>query len=368
MTNNKVNCIIKDRQGFLWIGTADGLNKYDGKNFRSFFHSIDEKKSLPHNDVYSLLEDDIGYIWAGTFNGLCRLNPYTNDITRISTPKEDTSSFFIIGDVKQSSEGIIWVATNKGLFWVNQKQNILVPATDKQAGQSLSRQNVARILITSRDSIWLGTFEGLLCYHPSKGTYTKYTVPSHTDLPTTLVSSIYRDKRGRFWLGTWGRGLQCFDPATEKFTRYLPREDLGERADANIIYNTTQTGYPGEDSILWVAADAMGLLAFNMQTGKFTPYSVADENSRHGIAGHGFSFCHAKDEGLWIGGSKGLYRYDRHHQLFRNISLDLKPGKHCLDEVLTAYADPLDTSGKTLLVSTWSCGSYTLNLRDGSVE
>ncbi|HEX6181438.1 MAG TPA: two-component regulator propeller domain-containing protein, partial [Chitinophagaceae bacterium] len=123
-----------------------------------------------------------------------------------------------------------------------------------------------------------------------------------------------------------------------------------------------------EDSILWVAADAMGLLAFNMQTGKFTPYSVAEENSRHGIAGHGFSFCHAKDEGLWIGGSKGLYRYDRHHQLFRNISLDLKPGKHCLNEVLTAYADPLDTSGKTVLVSTWSCGSYTVNLRDGSVE
>lgn len=353
----------------MWVGTSDGLNRYDGKNFQSFYHSITDQNSLPHNDIYSLLQDDLGYIWVGTFNGLCRLNPFTNEILRTHIPRADTSTVFVVADVKQSPfDGIIWLATNKGLYWLNQKNNELVRPKDNQREQLLHKQYITRLLFTSRDSIWMATYEGLVCYTPSNGRYTSYSVLSDLKQTKTLVKSIYQDKTGRFWLGTWGRGLQCFDPATKKFSRFLPREDLGERGDANIVYNTIQTGYPGEDSILWVGADAMGLLAFNMQTGKFKAYPAADENNKHGVAGHAFAFCHTKNEGLWIGGSTGLYRYDPHHQLFRNISLNLKPGRHCLSEVLTAYADPLDASGKTVLASTWSCGSYSINLKDGSVR
>lgn len=369
LSNNNVNCIIKDKQGFLWIGTSDGLNRYDGKNFLSFYHSITGKNSLPHNDVYCLQQDELGYIWIGTFNGLCRLNPYTNEIIPISKPDRDTSSFFVISDIKQMPErGIVWVATNKGLFWVNQKENKMMPALDNSTDELPGTQFITRILFAGADSMWLSTYQGIACYNPSKGTHTTYTIPSHNSDPKTLVKSIYRDKKGKFWLGTWGRGLQHFDPVTKVFTRYLPREDLGERSDANIIYNCTQTGFPGEDSILWVAADAVGLLAFNMNTGKFTPYSAADINSKHGVAGHGYVFFQAKDEGLWIGGSKGLYRYDPHHQLFRNLSLNLNPGRHCLSEAMNVYADPVDASGQTLLVGTWSCGSYKVNTGTGKVE
>ncbi|HYF33315.1 MAG TPA: two-component regulator propeller domain-containing protein [Chitinophagaceae bacterium] len=370
LSNNHINSIIKDKHGFLWIGTADGLNRYDGKNFVSFFHSISDSRSLPHNDVYSLLEDDFGYIWAGTVNGLCRINPYTSEILRVRIPPGiDTSSFFVINDIKQGGKhNTVWVATNKGLFWINQKKNELVRAANNATDSSLNNLIITKIVIASPDTFWLGTYEGLARYHPSNGLFTSFRVPSAVGASKTLVKSVYRDKSGRLWLATWGRGLQRFDPKTQEFTRFLPREDLGERSDANIIFNIAQTGYPGEDSILWIAADATALLAFNMQTGRFTPYAASDENDRHGIAGHGFVFCQGKSEGLWIGGSKGLYRYDPHHQLFRNVRLRLNSAEHCLQEALTVYADPLDPTGKTLLVSTWSCGSYRLNLANESLQ
>lgn len=367
LSNNFVNTIVKDRKGFLWIGTSDGLNRYDGKNFISFYHSIYDKNSISHNDVYCLLEDNIGYIWVGTFNGLCRLNPYTNEITRMGASDPDTA-FLTIGDVKQNTHnGAIWVCTNKGLYWVNQKKNELVRAADNEPGKPLSQTFINKMLVSEPDSFWLATYDGLVRYCPSTGKYRSYKVPSHTALATTYVKSIYMDKSKKLWLCTWGRGLQSFDPLTGTFKRFLPREDLGERSDANIIYNITQTGYPGEDHILWIAADAAGLLAFNMQTGKFKAYSSNDVNNRRGLYGHGISFCLSEPEGLWIGGSNGLYRYDPHHQLFRHLNLAIDPARHCLKEILSVYADPQDVTGKTLLAGTWSCGAYRLSLKDGSV-
>lgn len=370
LSNNSVNAILKDSQGFLWVGTSDGLNRYDGRNFISFYHSIYNASSLPHNDVYCLFEDDNGYIWTGTFNGLCRLNPATNEIKRISPPKNiDTTAFFLINDVKQSkADGIIWVATNKGLFWADQKKDVLVPAKYNAYGQPPSSSFITKILIASPGTFWLGTYEGLVRYDPAAGNYISFKIPTHTNVKGTLVRSMFIDKSGMLWLTTWGRGLQRFDPSTKKFTRFLPQPELGERSDANILYGITQTGYAGEDSILWISADALGLLAFNMQTGKFTKFNASTETGTHGIFGHGFSFCMTTNEGLWIGGSNGLYRYDPHHQLFRHVAMNMKFDQYCLKEVLSIYADPLDASGKTLLVSTWTCGSYRMNLSDGSIQ
>lgn len=370
LSNNSVNAILKDRQGFLWIGTADGLNRYDGRNFVSFYHSIYNANSLPHNDVYCLFEDDNGYIWAGTFNGLCRINPATNEIKRIPPPANaDSTGFFVIADVKQSQfDGVVWVATNKGLFWVNQKKNELVYAKESESPQRPAARFITKILIAAPNSFWLGAYDGLLQYDPGSGKYTSLKIPSNSNIPHTLVKSMFMDKRGTLWITTWGRGLQKFDTATKTFTRFLPQPDLGERSDANILYQITQTGYPGEDSILWIGADAIGLLAFNMQTGKFKKYNAGTETATDGLFGHAISFCMTKNEGLWIGGSNGLYRYDPHHQLFRHVVMNKQFDQYCLKEVLSTYADPLDASGKTLFISMWTCGTYRFDLKDGSIQ
>jgi ligand-binding sensor domain-containing protein/signal transduction histidine kinase len=366
LPNNSVQALVKDAQGFLWIGTADGLSRYDGRNFRTFHHSIYDSNSIPHNDVYSLSIDNLGYVWAGTFNGLCAINPATFSISRMRLPvAAGQTSFLVVGDVKQNpQDGIIWAATSKGLFKINRKKDILMPALDNGHEQVLSNAIITKILFDD-EHLWLATYDGILKYHPDSGTYKRYTVPAKQGITHTLVKSMYMDRHKRIWLATWGRGLQCFDPRTESFRRFLPNEKLGERPDANILLNISQTGYPGQDSILWIAADALGLLAFDMGTGRFTRYTAGNEHDMHGIYGHGLTFFAGREEGMWIGTTHGLYRYDPQHQLFRHASLEFVNVKHCLREVLAAAADPADPSGKTLFVSTWSCGSFRFNTASG---
>jgi ligand-binding sensor domain-containing protein len=83
LANNTIWEICKSRKGFIWLGTQDGLCRFDGKNFKTYRFSATDSNTLSHNTVYKLLEDDLGYIWAGTFSGLNRYNPGTNNITRI---------------------------------------------------------------------------------------------------------------------------------------------------------------------------------------------------------------------------------------------------------------------------------------------
>ena len=257
LSNNIVRCLTKDNRGFLWVGTADGLNRYDGKNFVHYYHSIYKKNSIPNNSVYSILQVDNGLIWIGTFNGLCKLNPLNNEITRIAFPDYLKNTEIIsVGDIRQNpADGSIWIASNKGLFYVDQIKNILVPAADENS--YLREQFITAIHAASKEILWLGSYDGLIRYNRISGKTEVFRPSPNADFKETLISFIYPDKDGLLWLGTWGRGLQCFDPLTGKFTQYLPRADLGERSDANIIHEISQSNLPDEKNILWVGGDAL---------------------------------------------------------------------------------------------------------------
>jgi ligand-binding sensor domain-containing protein/two-component sensor histidine kinase len=356
--------MIKDNRGFLWIGTADGLNRYDGKNFVHYFHSIYNTNSIPNNSVQSLFQVNNGEIWIGTFNGLCRLNPLNNVITRIPFPEYLKNTEIIsAADIKQNPEDAsIWIASNKGLFYFDAKKDQILPASDNLS--YLKNQFITAIHIPSKDEMWLASYDGLIKYNSKQGTTQVFRPSSSTELKGTLITSIHADEDGLLWLGTWGRGMQCFDPSTEKFTRYLNRPDLGERSDANIIHSISKSNLPSEKDVLWVAADSY--YAFNKTTKQFISFASQDNENRFGVFGECLSFCNGREEGMWIGGTNGLYRQDPHHQLFDHISLNIPRNKHCLSDIFTVYADPIDSSGNTFFVGTWSCGIFTLNAKEGT--
>ena len=356
--------MMKDNRGFLWIGTADGLNRYDGKNFVHYFHSIYNDNSIPNNSVHSLLQVNNGLIWIGTFNGLCRLNPLNNVITRLVFPENLKNTEIIsVGDIKQNAyDGSVWIASNKGLFYIDAKKDRVLPAADNKS--YLKSQFITAIYISSKDIMWLASYDGLIRYNKKHGTTQVYRPPSQNELKETLITSIYADENGLLWLGTWGRGMQCFDTSNGKFTRYLNRPELGERSDANIVHSIAKSNLPSEKDLLWVGAES--LYAFNKRTGQFISFASQESNNRFGLYGASLSFCNGREEGLWIGGTSGLYRQDPHHQLFNHIALDIPGNKHCLSDVFTAYADPIDSTGNTLLVSAWSCGAYKVNVKEGT--
>jgi len=356
---------MKDNRGFLWIGTADGLNRYDGKNFVHYFHSLYTENSIPNNNVHALLQVDKGMIWIGTFNGLCKLNPLNNEITRVPFPDYLKNTEIIsVGDIEQNPfDGSLWFASNKGLFYLDQKKNVIAAATDSES--YLKSQFITRIYIPSKEVLWLTSYDGLIRYERTSGKIEVFRPSSTTDLKQTLITSIYPDKNGLLWLGTWGRGLQSFDTTTKKFTRYLSRSELGERSDANIIQEVSQNNLPEDNGILWLAGDP--IFAFNTESKEFISFGSKDKNDRFGLFGEALSFCNGKDEGVWIGSTNGLYRRDPHHQLFRNLSIVLPDRRHCLPHIFAVYADPVDEKGNTLLVSTWTCGSYKVDVKQRKI-
>ncbi len=353
---------MKDNRGFLWIGTADGLNRYDGKNFVQYFHSLYNPNSIPNNSVNALKQIDDGMIWIGTFNGLCKLNPLNNEISRIGLPDNlRTTEIVSVGNIEQNPyDRSIWIASNKGLFYVDDKKNLLVPAPEKES--FLSNQFITAIHFVSNEILWLSSYEGLIRYNRLTGK-TEFFQPPASSLPkSTLITSIIEDEKGILWLGTWGRGLQSFDPSSGKFVRYLAHPEVGERSDINIIQSLSKSGLPGEENLLWVAGDA--LFAFNKESKQFVSFSSADKNNAFGLFGESLSFCNGKEEGMWIGSTNGLYRRDPHHQLFNHVELGIKSNGPCISGIFTIYADPIDSSGNTLLVSTWSCSSFRVNSKE----
>ncbi|HTX18929.1 MAG TPA: two-component regulator propeller domain-containing protein, partial [Bacteroidota bacterium] len=116
LSNSLVRAITQDKQGFIWIGTDNGLNRYDGKEFTVFTHSADTN-SLSDNTVWSLCEDREGLLWVGTTRGLNRLDPRTMNFKKyFNEPNTPLSlSNDEIRSIYQDRIGVIWVGTARGL-------------------------------------------------------------------------------------------------------------------------------------------------------------------------------------------------------------------------------------------------------------
>ena len=117
LSQSTVNCILQDRAGFLWFGTEDGLNRYDGYNFRVFKPDSDENKSINHNYVWSLFEDHLGMIWIGTNGGgLNRFNRVTEDYSAYKFNPENplglSNNFIRV--IFEDQKGYLWVGTEGG--------------------------------------------------------------------------------------------------------------------------------------------------------------------------------------------------------------------------------------------------------------
>ncbi|GAB3538410.1 hypothetical protein GCM10027443_33280 [Pontibacter brevis] len=180
--------IAQDHQGFVWIATADGVHRYDGYRYTSYYHDPNNKNSLGYNLTETIFVSKDGTIWIGTFGGgMDHFDPHANTFTH----------------------------------YVHEPKN---PA-------SLSDNFVTAILEDREGVMWVGTHGGLHRFYPESGTFTRYqhNPQDSTSLSHDQVRALYQDRQGTLWVGTgspWNSkpgegGLNRFNPKTGTFTRYL---------------------------------------------------------------------------------------------------------------------------------------------------
>jgi ligand-binding sensor domain-containing protein/two-component sensor histidine kinase len=210
LSHNNVRCIIEDRNGFMWIGTYEGLNKFDPATSRFILYSWNSKdnNSLSHNRVQSLLAADDGSIYVGTSGGFNHLDPATGKFTRYLNDPNDPHSISndFIPEIFEDSEHIIWVGTKGGGL------NRFDPKTrqfthyknDPRDPFSISSNTVHAIYefpYENRPTMWIGTEGGGLCRF-DKETEQFFTYSQKDGLPGNMIRDIVSDKKGNLWLAT----------------------------------------------------------------------------------------------------------------------------------------------------------------------
>lgn len=271
LSQNTVFSIYQDRQGFMWFGTADGLNRFDGYRFKHFRHNQKDPSSLSNNLVSVLHEDINGNLWVGTEGGgLHRFNRQLQNFERfVHEPGNPNSlSNDIVTSISEDSQGRLWIGTSGGVnLYDVETQQFSHLRQQNDNPNSLSHDDVKTILSTRNGIIWIGTNGGgLNRYDPEKKQFTRYFYsPTNTrGITSNIINTLFEDSKNRLWVGT-ERGLNLLDRNTGLVSVYQHSPD----AYFSISNNSIQTMIEDDQGTLWVGTYGGGLEQFIVSTGQF---------------------------------------------------------------------------------------------------
>ncbi|MCC7027465.1 MAG: hypothetical protein IT265_10950 [Saprospiraceae bacterium] len=373
LSNDQVFAIIKDNSGYLWIGTRYGLNRFDGKSFKKYYNDGNDSTSLRDNLVYKLLVDHKNQLWIGTRTGLAILDLSTDKFRNIDF--SDLNSRTIrnneIFDLWQNPKTkVIYIASNKGVFYSDGNTKYLNAFPDHTNNKLLNNLSIRSICFDSKERLWFGTSQGLILYNIQDSTYINMFTPLSSEAAFTdnNVRDVYEDRRGDIWVATWGSGIRKFNMGDSTFEDYIQDTTQYKVPIANINLQIGESNRPGEEDLLWLACDNPGFSCFNVKTKKFKPYFTLSEDSRFLILGHSKCLYSEEQDGLWIGGQYGLWKYDPRKQIFDVVNFFNFSNDKGLNQITSLYCDELDTSRGTLFVGTWNNGAYQYDFKTKKIE
>jgi ligand-binding sensor domain-containing protein/signal transduction histidine kinase len=303
LSHNKVNCIIQDKRGFIWLGTDDGLNRYDGKNFVHFRQRLNDSTSISGNIITDLLEDREGRIWIATADGGLsrydyRLAPQ-EQFRQYKHLPGNASSIPVnsINALLEDKLGFLWLATSgKHVLRFNKQ-------TAKFDDITRSGKTALALCLDKNGIIWVGRQGGgLLKINPATFVVTedeRYR-DLYADLPHVAVTALYKDISSNIWYGSWDKVLYRHNEVTYK-------EEVFQTAGPNTFQNDEVLSF-AEDELgrLWMGGKEKGLHVYDKHTGRF--YNFKHDPSREGtIADNRVNCIYTDKQGrIWLGTNRGL--------------------------------------------------------------
>ena len=286
LPHNTVYCLTQDQHGFVWIGTKDGLVRYDGHTCKLFRKASDSVNNFGGKSIHSIIEDKNGNLWIGT-----------------------------------QSEGIIFRDSQTGLF-----RNL----STEQPFMTLAKKWVKKIYEDKQGRIWIGTIgNGLWCYTPKTKTMRHFD-NSNSPLQNA-VSAIIQDEKGRIWVGTNGVGIYQFDEATHTFRRVVTKN-----VDGPNFQSFRKVFFSDQKGNLWVGTEGAGLYKLSLSDNQITHYTTKNGLSSDYIMGitqnKGGQLLLATDGG-------GLSIFDMEKSNFTTIKSSRKQGSLNTNALYNAFID-----------------------------
>jgi two-component system, sensor histidine kinase ChiS len=301
LPQSTVNTIFQDKKGFIWIGTYDGLSRFDGYNFVNFKNNPQDETSLSHNIVLSIIEDSRGYIWVGTQqNGLNRLDPTTGKFKRfLSTPDDfDSLSDPQVNVVHQDSNGRIWAGTNTGLnLYLEDKQAFAYFNHNPLDNQSLPNGAVVSVINDGNNNLWVATNEHLAHFDIEQQVFKVF---DQKDAPQQ-INTLYLDTDNSLWIGTRSQGLFHLRPDRNSFTRYHTTPENQGSISSNHIRAILRVA----NGDLWVGTEEGGLNIRRKGAKEFTAYT-RNSADKHSLTINDIWSLYQDQSGLvWVGTAGG---------------------------------------------------------------
>lgn len=238
LSQSVVNAILQDSKGFLWIGTDDGLNRYDGYEFKVYKPDTNDPASISDRSITDLVEDSQGYLWIATrVGGLNRYDPVSGKFTAYMHDEADEQSIADnhISTLLLDTDGL-WVGTGNGLDYFSFETNAFTHYPIADSSLKPVSSSISTLFIDSTEKLWIGTSDaGVSYYNRKNDTFKSYknSVYNSRSLSHNRILAITEDKNGRIWIGT-GNGLNIFNPEENQFTRYKNSRDIPDSLAGNI--------------------------------------------------------------------------------------------------------------------------------------
>jgi len=314
LSQSRVHTILQDSLGFLWIGTQDGLNKYDGYSFNHFRYQPDTV-SLSNSTIRCLAEGKDGVLWVGTDHGLNKLERLGGYTWSYMIPEKRESSSYekpAIYAVLEDDEGHVWIRTERRLEMFDPETSQFTPF-DLYFAEDIPIGNpAASSMVEDRDGqIWIGTKDGLQVFDKKSQSIRQYSVSNNIGLKGDNVRVLHIDKQDQIWIGT-GDGLFLYNRPEDVFIDVgdsIPELEginvisLGGSSDGTVLVGTDHALI----SIRPDLSDAWMYNSFNreeLQTPFTSIYTIFEDAS----------------EILWLGTYGGLVKIDQKPRKFQVIN------------------------------------------------
>lgn len=316
-----VNSIIQDTTGFLWFGTQDGLNCYDGYNFKIYKPNRQDPHSISSNNITKIFQDSYGIIWIGTVGGgLNIFDPLTETFRHFMHNPNDPTS---IGNndiyaIFEDSDGDLWIGTYGGglNLFDRETETFTIFKHDPNNPHSIEANNVRAIQQDNEGYIWVGlnsTTVDHIIHKFDKHTHKFYRVPSTKN----DVMAMHKDRNGMLWIGTYYGGIDVLDPKTGKYTNMSHTPGLRNSLSSNIVvsfYEDTVT------NILYIGTRGGGLNLYDLKKQAFIRHEMVREEA-FSISANEIIAIHKDRSGvIWLGTeTAGLNKYNTQRKPFHLI-------------------------------------------------
>lgn len=359
LSQNTVLSILQDQTGFMWFGTKDGLNRYDGNSFKVFKYDEKNPQSIGNNTIWSLLQTPDGNIWAGTDKGIFIYHPQNNSFTFFDTKTENNEYIKdLVLDMKIDPSGNIWIASNN-LFRFSTHTGKLETILFLDRAHTSPLARIWSINIDKDKQVWISIYHGgIKRYNPVENNFKSYTRDSFgTNFSTSLTSKTVNIHNNYLLVGSFNEELRIIDKTTNEIYPFY----LNDRKEKKLFVRDMDIFSDGN---CWIGTES-GLYIYNIRN-KTTTHLTHNTYDRYTLSDNAiYSMYEDREGGIWIGTYFGGVNYFPRPYTFFKKYYPIKNQNSISGERVSGICE--DSSGN-IWVGTEDAGLNKLNIQNNKFE